>query len=364
MKTQAYFFEHGSARGQTCELEQDSGVLKCTGIPGAEGRTFSFSEIDLQKLPGAEKWKLKIRAQEMGFLIEDKIWIEHLISAVPEYRHKGNRLGMPFPWLRIALIFVFAAAGILYGLYKATPWIADQAAVSLPWEWEMQLGDKIAAELIQKEQIDQQKTEVIREFYGLTMALPEEGHPSLPIEITVVKNDEFNAFAIPGRKIVIYTGALEAMNSHEELLAILGHEAGHVAGRHSLRTLFRALSAYAVVSFIAGDVTGVMAILIQNAQNIQQMSYSRDFEREADVRSHEYLCANKANPEGLVRLMKALQKKYGALENKDFSFFNSHPLTGERIENARKQIQENPCSGYAGDEKLANLFARLKKTSW
>jgi predicted Zn-dependent protease len=184
---------------------------------------------------------------------------------------------------------------------------------------------------------------------------------NIPIEITVVQKDEFNAFAIPGRKIVVYSGALKNLNSYPELLALLGHESGHVEGRHSMRTLFRSLSTYALLSFFVGDISGIAAVLIQNAESIYSMSYSREFERESDRQSHQFLCLNRIDQNGTIRLMKAMKKQVVGLENKDLAFLNSHPLTDERIENAKQEILQNPCNAFESDTLLQSLFIQLKK---
>ena len=362
MNTIASFFETPKSDPVTSGLILTSEGIEVADIPRLHHRKILFSRIgEVNKLPGTEKWKISVKDQTFGFLIDDSAWIKALFALSPELKTPQNRPGASLPVFRIFLLIVLCGAVIVSGLYLATPRISDIAAQSVPWKWEQELGENLMNELLKNEQTDKEKTALVRELYRQTLPLEEEEKGLPPIEITVLRKDEFNAFAIPGRRIVIYTGALASMKTREELLAILGHEAGHVVGRHSILTLFRSLSTFALVSFFAGDISGVMALLLQNAHSLQQMSYSRDFEREADKKSHEYLCRNAANPEGLVRLMQALRKKYGQMENKEFSFINSHPLTGERIVNARQEIARSHCHSITENPILDSLFFGLKK---
>ncbi len=364
MKIHAQFFENEKAFPQKGELSFQSDALIWQEAQFSKIQYFPVKEIEIEKIPGAEKWKLKIKNESGSFLVEEAQWIKSLFKANPGLARTGNRPSRVLNFWAILLIFIGLVAGFALGLYYGTPWLADKAALSVSQKWETELGEGLMKEVLQNERIDHEKTKLIRAFYAKANPLKENEKGLPPIEITVVEKEEFNAFAIPGRKIVVYSGAIQSMKSYEELLALLGHESGHVVQRHSMRTLFRTLSVYGLVSLFVGDVSGVMAILIQNAQSLQQMSYSRDFEREADLSSYEFLCQNQADPNGIIRLLKGLQKKYGQLENKEYSFFNSHPLTEERIKNAEKVLKENPCGTLSENPEMGRLFSQLKKGDW
>lgn len=65
--------------------------------------------------------------------------------------------------------------------------------------------------------------------------------PDHPLTFHVVRDDQVNAFALPGGHIVVFTGILERMDLPEELAALLAHEGTHVQERHSTRMLMRQL---------------------------------------------------------------------------------------------------------------------------
>ncbi|WP_299977630.1 M48 family metallopeptidase [uncultured Pseudoteredinibacter sp.] len=99
-----------------------------------------------------------------------------------------------------------------------------------------------------------------------------------------------NAFALPGGHILVTDELVTALNNENEILAVLAHEAGHVEQYHGIRNIIQSLGTVALLSVIVGDVS-VLAetVLVSGPVIFQQLSYSRDLEREADHFSIEML---------------------------------------------------------------------------
>lgn len=146
------------------------------------------------------------------------------------------------------------------------------------------------------------------------------------------------------------------MESSDELVALLGHEASHVNHRHSIKMLCRNLAGYMVVSLLFSDVNGVMAVLADNAQQLHSLSYSRGFEQEADEQGLKILMDNKINPNGMVNLFEQLEKESKISIPKIIS---SHPLTKERKEYMQKIISETVYEVKQND-KLDSIFEHIK----
>ena len=72
------------------------------------------------------------------------------------------------------------------------------------------------------------------------------------------------------------------MKSYDQLVALLGHEVSHVNNRHSIKILTRNLAGYMMISLVFSDLNGIMSVLAENAQQLRSLSYSREFEEEAD----------------------------------------------------------------------------------
>jgi beta-barrel assembly-enhancing protease len=166
-----------------------------------------------------------------------------------------------------------------------------------------------------------------------------------------------NAFALPDGSIVVYTGIIDSMKDYEELAGLIGHEVAHVNHRHSMKMLCRNLSGYLFISAILGDANGVMAVLGENVNTLQSLSFSREFEREADTEGFKIVTSNEVNPKGMSTLFKRLQNE------KTISipeFLSSHPVTKDRIRHIDEMIKTKPFQSK-DNSKLSLLFQRIKE---
>ncbi|MFB3114743.1 MAG: M48 family metalloprotease, partial [Nitrospirales bacterium] len=108
----------------------------------------------------------------------------------------------------------------------------------------------------------------------------------------IVDMGEPNAFALPGGYVYVSRGLLVLVNSEDELAGVMGHEIGHVAGRHAVQRITRVAAtsplriitglAGAAVDIVAPDVGTAIADVGQAASALIIAPYSRDQEREAD----------------------------------------------------------------------------------
>ncbi len=146
-----------------------------------------------------------------------------------------------------------------------------------------------------------EETRLVNKFYK------EMGVSSpYPIKVTVVDFDQTNAFAVPGGHIVVYSGLLKRMKQPEELAALLAHESSHVNLRHTTRSLMQSLGTFTAVSLIFGDVTGIGAVLVENASQLKSLEYSRSLEKEADLNGLSMLKNQHIPGNGFVLLFKTL----------------------------------------------------------
>lgn len=147
-----------------------------------------------------------------------------------------------------------------------------------------------------------------------------------------------NAMALPGGSIIV-TDALLALLSEDELLAVLAHEMGHVDLQHGLRNIIQSLGVTLVLSAIIGDVSLLAeSALVAAPVIIQQMSYSRDMEREADEFAHRILTQMGISPaclgSALKRLMEA-HKQADDVAHTWQNYLSTHPSINERVASAQ-----------------------------
>ena len=171
----------------------------------------------------------------------------------------------------------------------------------------------------------------------------------LMYEFHVVDMAEPNAFALPGGHIYVSRGLLVIMNSEDELAAVLGHEVGHVAGRHSAKQQTKSRGwiplqilagiGGAAASIVSPDLGSAVAGIGQLPASLVLASYSRKQEKEADRLGQQYAAAEGWDPAALSATMDALtreQELAGARDPNQLSFFDTHPTTPERAREGRE----------------------------
>ncbi|CAA6803053.1 MAG: Unknown protein [uncultured Sulfurovum sp.] len=151
-----------------------------------------------------------------------------------------------------------------------------------------------------------------------------------------------NAFALPSGDIVLTDQlvALSRDNDFRDILGVLAHEKGHVAKKHSLRMAIKAGIASVIIGYITGDIsfiaTTIPTLLVNN-------SYSREFEREADVYAVKEMKRLNVSTRYMSELFEVLDAKYAdkTHQSRLRNLMASHPLTSERIEYLRESVKES-----------------------
>ncbi|MGQ0657098.1 MAG: M48 family metallopeptidase [Chromatiales bacterium] len=154
-------------------------------------------------------------------------------------------------------------------------------------------------------------------------------------EVQVFKQDDPNAFALPGGKIGVHTGMLKAARNQHQLAAVIGHEVAHVLARHSNA---RVSSAYAAqAGLAAADVlTGapspqkqqLLALLGLGTQVGVLLPYGRAQESEADLMGLDLMAGAGFDPRESVNLWNNMARLGGG---RPPEFLSTHPSGQTRI---------------------------------
>lgn len=231
------------------------------------------------------------------------------------------------------------------------PWASERVTELMPLSFDDELGNTSYQQIKSFSDINEKKSVELQNF-----ASKIDFGTARKLNFKVINDPEINAFALPNGTVVVYTGLLSKIDNYEQLAALLGHEVTHIKQRHSTKTLARTLAGYLVVSLVIGDVNGVMTSLADNANQLNNLSFSRTFETDSDFGSYEILKKNKINPNGMYQLFITLKKNNSAAVPKILS---SHPLTEERISFSKKLIRKNEYH-YIHDMELQSSFTELK----
>lgn len=219
--------------------------------------------------------------------------------------------------------------------FVIVPSLAEKVAENLPVEYEEQIGDAVYSNMMTGQEKDVRQTELLNRFF-------EELHckTNYKVSITVVNEPIVNAYALPGGKIVVYQGIIDKMDNYEELVALLSHEFSHVQYKHSTRSIFRSLSSYFLVSLLVGDAGGITAVVVENANQLKQLGYSRSLEEDADREGVKLMRQNHIDIAGMKQLFEKLKQEEGGGEIPQF--LSTHPLTKSRIDFVEKEIKSQP----------------------
>ena len=253
------------------------------------------------------------------------------------------------------VLFVLGVLAFLVAAYIwVLPWAAERMALLLPRSVDAEIGEVAFNGMVSGMSIDEERSTRLQAF-GDRLKLS----PHYDLQYHVVKDDQVNAFALPGGHIVVFTGILDKLHEPGELAGLLAHEATHVEERHSTRMMVRNLAGYLFISLLIGDVNGVLAVLANNAQNIRNLDYGRGLESAADEEGQERMKENGVDPEGMVRLLNLLEEETHDMPEA-VEFLSSHPLTKERIADAKAKAQE---LGTVPEEnaELRTLFDALEE---
>lgn len=279
------------------------------------------------------------------------------ISELTIFRNTNGHLGWYQKMLDLGTkihlgfaVFIIGFVALCY-LY-AIPWVGEKSVILIPEEYDDRLGNSAWAGNEYFMDVDSKKTKLLNDF-----AKQLNLQNTKNLKFTVVKSDEINAFALPDGNIVVFSGILKEMEDYDELVGLLGHEASHVNNRHSMKMLCRSLSGYLFVSVILGDANGIMATIGDNVNSFQSLSFSREFEHQADADGFKILIANKVNPQGMSNLFKRLQQHHSISIPE---FLSSHPVTENRINFINKMIK-NQKNQQVTNPQLEKLFAKLKQ---
>jgi len=251
-------------------------------------------------------------------------------------------------WLGIAGVGLAAVLVIILAYFVALPAAGEQLALQMAKPDEIQMGESMMESFATQLEIDTVRS---RHLQALADELKLPG--DYPLKVYVAKSPQINAFALPGGHVVVFSALLDSLNNADELVALLGHEYGHVQRRHSLRMLGRALSTLIVGGLVFGDVNGISSTMIEGSDFLRRMHYSRELETEADEFSLQMLEANGLSPQAPIRLFAHFRKleAQNSLEHSSdansvgklaTTLLSSHPLTDDRIAHFRELVKGIP----------------------
>ncbi len=178
------------------------------------------------------------------------------------------------------------------------------------------------------------------------------GRNEFQYEFYVVLDNQLNAFALPGGKVFVNTGAIARTDSEAELAGLIAHELSHAVLSHGFQLASEGNLLVNVTQYV--PYGGTVA-------NLFALNYSREMERQADTLGTRLIAANGYAADGLYNLMVTLKQQEKG--SPPFDWLSSHPGTDERIRYIENLIERNGYNRYSyeGVARHAQIKAEVEK---
>jgi Zn-dependent protease with chaperone function len=344
------FGDEFSAAGAPCFVQVDGDGLTITfeseGGDGAQeaapfsALTVSAGGLDHDHL--VVKWT-SVQGERTLYLKNPDV-IRAFRESVPDH------LSLPFAQAaervrqvrhRNRLVWSLAAGVILatvLGLWFQSDLLVEIAVSRIPVEWEQKLGESAYRDFLSHQEVMKEGSAVTalgEMTQRMTAQIPDSPYK---FEVTVVKSDVVNAFALPGGYVVVFTGLMKKAESGEEVAGVLSHELNHVLQRHGLERIVKSLGLLTMVAIVLGDQQGLVGMMQQLGVELLTLKFGREQETEADLRGLQLLQRAKIDPSGMIRFFERLSEKdQGRME-----WLSTHPMSTARAERLKAELAALP----------------------
>ena len=269
------------------------------------------------------------------------------------------------PRLLIAVgILVFSLIGY-YMKREVNPVTGETQHISLTSDQEVALGLQSAPEMVAQfggEDPDPAAQAMVQRV-GVQVVRNSDAHGApYQFHFTLLRDPEtVNAFALPGGPVFITRGLFKRLENEAQLAGVLGHETGHVVGRHAAEHIAKNQLAQGVVGAVAvgaSDDQGhgrSAAMLAAFAAQMAQLKYGRNDETEADRLGVKFMAQAGYDPRAMLRVMQILEQS--SKGGRQPEFMSTHPDPGNRQVQIKAEIEKLYPQGVPPNLKLKGIAA-------
>jgi predicted Zn-dependent protease len=191
------------------------------------------------------------------------------------------------------------------------------------------------------------------------------------VHVYLVSDDSINSFVAGGQNIFINSGLLLRADKPNQLIGVLAHETGHIAGGHLYKgaeamhnaSIEEILAmAAAVAATVAGRGSGGGGALLGAAGVGQRayLSFSVTQEATADHAAMNYLDATRQSARGLLQFFEKLQTEELLIGAHEDPYLMDHPLTQQRIDYVRDHVERSSYSNNPDPPLYVEMLKRCQ----
>jgi predicted Zn-dependent protease len=253
---------------------------------------------------------------------------------------------------RSRLFLALAVAAIGFFTYwssrETNPVTGEVQHIGLTQEQEIALGLQAAPEMAEQFgglDPDEGLQRLVREIGTGLVQASVAGRSPYEYRFHVLADPQtVNAFALPGGPVFITRALVDRLENEAQLAGVLGHEVGHVVGRHSAEQIAKSQLAQSLVTAVGvaasdeqggGQQAAAMAAMVAQ---VVQLRHGRDDELQADGLGVQLMAESGWDPRALQRVMAILAEASGGSRAPEF--FSSHPDPGNRQAEIERAIAE------------------------
>jgi predicted Zn-dependent protease len=197
------------------------------------------------------------------------------------------------------------------------------------------------------------------------------------VEIMIVQDNTLNAFVAGGQRIFINTGLLMRTERPNQLIGVLAHETGHIAGGHLARaqeemeklSTLQILEALLGAGAMAGGAIGGGGMGrpapadagggIAPGSLLSYLKYTQTQESSADQAAMSFLERTHQSVKGAIEFLRVLQREERLQIGRRDPYLTTHPLTPERIEAFEQAAARSPYTNTPDSPQFLDLHHRM-----
>jgi predicted Zn-dependent protease len=239
-----------------------------------------------------------------------------------------------------------AALSMAPRLLAQEPHVTISPLNTLSDEDEIELGKRFAAQLEKEEPIV--SNSLIDTYLGniVDELAKVSQRPNLPYSVKLINSHVPNALSLPGGFLYVNRGLVELIGTEDELAATLGHELGHVVGRHVVNQLMLDFTARSLAKPVLDNLHKMNGVIEQIIRELggavammAMLHFSREDEAEADLLGFYEMLRAGWDPHGFLDLFAQLDDLEKSSSGIEIPFLSDHPATPERAAAIRRELK-------------------------
>ena len=237
--------------------------------------------------------------------------------------------------------FIICLLFLITGCATYNPATGRNELIFIGTDTEIMLGDDFHRQISSQYKFSQEavKTDRLKRI-GQRLAQVSD-RQDYAYQFFLIEHKELNAFTIPGGRIYLFSGLYDRLKTDDQIAAVLAHEIGHCAARHTIKKFQAALGYNALMNIALGRIGSegarqVASISANTIMNLASSAYGRRDEYEADRLGLKYMHLAGHDLEGMIQSFQILEQE--SKGSRPPLILSTHPYIDDRITAVRNEI--------------------------